>query len=123
MANQTSPRPESVRIGQVIYRITSDPDDWMKVEHSTQTKGYYGHTRNTEAVILINPEAAPSVAKLTLWHEIFHAMFEAAMGAPDWDALGKDKSAREEEVIRRLEAPTLNVLADNPELVAYLTAG
>lgn len=113
--------PKSVRIGQVEYRITSDPDEWMKVEHKTQTKGYYGHTQNTEALICLNPDAAPSVTRLTLWHEVMHAICESALGSPSWDALGKEKDDREESVIRTLEAPTLNVLADNPDLVAYLT--
>jgi hypothetical protein len=113
--------PISVRIGQVEYHITSDQDEWLKIEHKTQTKDYFGHTANVPAIIYLNPEAAPSVTRLTLWHEVLHAVFEAAMGAPSWDGLGKDKDEREESVIRLLEAPTLNVLADNPDLVAYLT--
>lgn len=112
--------PTTVRVGQVEYRVTSDADEWLKVEHRTQTKGYYGHTLHTEAVIYLNPDAAPTVARLTLWHEVLHAVLEAAAGAPDWENFGEDKDAREEALIRRLEAPTLNVLADNPELAAYL---
>ncbi len=42
--------------------------------------------------------------------------------APDWRHLGPDRLNREERVVRMLEAPTLNVLNDNPGLVAYLTA-
>lgn len=114
--------PKSIRVGQVVYMVTNDPDMWMQVEHHTQTKGYYGHTDNHRAIIYLNPETAFSVQRLTLWHEVLHAVLECAAGAPDWTDLGKDRDAREESVIRRIEAPTLNVLADNPELVKYLTA-
>lgn len=111
-----------MKVGPVVYRITSDPDEWLRVEHKTQTKGYYGHTENREAVIYLNPEADPAVTRLTLWHEILHALCETTMGSPDWRGLGKDHDAREESIIRAFEAPTLTVLRDNPEIVAYLTA-
>ena len=113
--------PLSVKVGPVAYRVTSDPDEWMRAEHDTQRSGYYGITRNTQAVIYLNPEADPAVTRLTLWHETLHALFEVTMGSPDWHGLGKTHNDREESVIRRLEGPTLTVLRDNPELVSYLT--
>ena len=48
-------------------------------------------------------------------------MCETVMGSPDWHGLGKEKSNREEAVVAAFESPTLLVLRDNPELVAYLT--
>jgi hypothetical protein len=44
------------------------------------------------------------------------------MGSPDWRGLGKEKVDREEAVVRAFESPTLLVLRDNPDVVAYLTA-
>jgi hypothetical protein len=120
MMSNALQHPLSVRVGQVIYEITSDPDRWLKIEHKTKTSGYYGHTEHKEATIYLNPEAAQSVTKLTLWHEVLHAVIEAAMGSPSWEGLGKEQGDREENVIRLLEAPTLNVLADNPDLVEFL---
>lgn len=111
--------PTSIRIGQVIYTVTADEDDWLRIEHRTRIHGAYGHTENRRARIYLNPDQPESQMKLTLWHEVLHALFEAAMGRPTWKKLGPD---REERVVRMLEAPTLNVLADNPELVAYLTS-
>ena len=116
--------PASVRIGTVAYRITNAPDEWMRVEHSTQTKGYYGHTQNTEAMIYLNPGATPDVQRLTLWHEILHALAETVMGSPDFRNLPgapESKDAAEEAVIRMWEHSTLAVLRDNPDLVAFLT--
>ena len=122
----TGSLPETVTIGTVTYRITQDPGEWQTIEHQTQTKGYYGHTQHTEATIYLNPNAAPTVTRLTLWHEIFHCIDETALGDPDWRALNgnpEDKAAAEETVIRMLEHPTLAVLRDNPDLVEYLVAG
>ena len=113
--------PASIRVGSVTYRVTTDPDDWMRFEHKNQSKGAYGHTEHLEATIFVNPETTPDVQRLTLWHEVMHAMHEAVMGAPDWHGLGKGKIDREEAVISALESPTLLVLRDNPELVTYLT--
>jgi len=120
--HSTPPMPTSIRVGAVTYTVSLDPDEWVKIEHQTQTNGYYGHTQNTPARIFINPEASPDVVRLTLWHEVMHALCETTMGSPGWDHLGKDKDAREEAVIRKFEHPTLQVLRDNPDLVAYLTA-
>lgn len=114
--------PASVRIGAVTYTVTIDPDTWLRYEHEAQSKGYYGHTEHRTATILINPEATPDVARLTLWHEIQHALCETTMGSPDWLNIGETKVDREEAVIRAFESPTLLVLRDNPDLVDYLTA-
>lgn len=114
--------PASVKVGPVTYTITRDPDDWMRIEHSTQTKGYYGHSNHHDARIYLNPATTEDVTKLTLWHEVLHAAFETMMGSRDWRHLGKEHDDREESIIRAIEAPTLTVLAENPELVAYLTS-
>lgn len=119
------PVPSTIRVGVVTYTVATDRDSWMRIEHKTQTKGYYGHSEHTEAHIYLNPDAAPDVTRLTLWHEILHCLGETVMGDPNWRELGgnpEDKDAAEEVVIRMLEHPTLAVLRDNPELVAYLTA-
>jgi len=114
--------PASIRVGSVVYTVTIDPDDWMRVEHKVQSKGDYGHTQNLGATIYVNPAATPDVQRLTLWHEVMHAMCETVMGSPNWLDLGEGNAEREESVVRTLESPTLLVLRDNPALVAYLTA-
>ena len=116
------PMPTAVRVGPVTYRVTTDPDDWVRVEHKVQTKGDYGHTLNIEATIYINPEATPDVQRVTLWHEVMHALCTAVMGSPDWRNLGKKKGDREEAVVSAFESPIVLVLRDNPDLIAYLLA-
>lgn len=121
----SAPMPSEVRVGTVVYKVTADADDWMRIEHSTKTSGYYGHTQNTEATIYLNAGATPDVQRLTLWHEVLHALAETVMGSPDFRNLPgapDSKSDAEESVVRMFEHSTLAVLRDNPELVAYLTA-
>jgi hypothetical protein len=117
--------PATVQIGTVAYRVTATPDDWMRIEHATQRKGDYGHASHNDAVIYVNPETPPDVQRLTLWHEVLHCLNETVMGDPSWLALSGNPEtllAAEEVVVRMWEHPTLAVLRDNPELVAYLTA-
>lgn len=117
-----APMPTRITIGTVTYTVTIDPDDWMRIEHNSRKFDDYAHTKHNIATIYLNPDQAPSVLPLTLWHEVLHALAETCMGAPDWRGLGKDKDDREESVIRAWEHPTLAVLRDNPQLVAYLTS-
>jgi len=113
--------PSTIRVGSVTFRVTIDPDDWLRIEHKNLSNGNYGYTGFHEATMYINPESTPDTQRLTLWHEVMHALCEVAMGSPNWHHLGKEKSDREEAVVRAFESPTLLVLRDNPELVAYLT--
>lgn len=114
--------PTQVMVGVVCYQISADPDDWMRIEHQEQRNGGFGFTEARRARIYLNPDQPESQMRLTLWHEVLHAVFESGMGRPSWTKLGGSTFDREERVVRMLEAPTLNVLADNPDLVAYLTA-
>jgi hypothetical protein len=114
------PHPTSVRIGTVTFKVTSDRDDWMQIEHATQKKGYYGHTDPKAATIYLSPETALEQTRLTLWHEVLHALHETVMGSPSWQGLSEDAREAEERVVLRWEHPTLAVLRDNPDLVAYL---
>jgi len=112
--------PTEVLIGTITYTVSMDRDDWLRLEHRTQTKGSYGHVDHTTARIYINPKASPDVARLTLWHEVMHALCQSVMGSPDWRSLGAEPWDREESVVRAFESPTLQVLRDNPELAIYL---
>jgi len=114
--------PSTIRVGSVTYAVTLDPDEWVRYEHKEQKTGFYGHTDHETASIYLSPETVPDVQRQTLWHEVLHTVCEVPMGSPDWRGLGKEKSDREEAVVRAFESPTLLVLRDNPKLVAYLTA-
>lgn len=105
--------------------MSLDADEWMRLEHANQRTGNYGETTHRGAVIYLNPDQADDVVRLTLWHEVLHALSVAVMGDPDFRSLpGNPDSSdtAQEAVVRMLEHPTLAVLRDNPDLVAYLTS-
>lgn len=117
--------PQSVRVGTIEYRVSRDADEWMRLEHANQRSGEYGRTQHREATIYLNPDTTADVTRLTLWHEVLHALSVAVMGDPDWRMLPGAPDSHfdaNEAVVRMLEHPTLAVLRDNPDLVAYLTS-
>src|SRR5690554_5135815 len=98
--------PATIRVGTVTYRVTNDPDEWMRFEHETTQRDAYGMANHKRAIIALNPESTDDVSRMTLWHEVLHALRETAMGSPDWRHLGKDHDTREESIVRAFEAPT-----------------
>ena len=124
-ATPTAPAdlPPTIRIGAVEYTVDATRDGWAaSCAESGKSSGDLGRTHSLTSRIFLNPDQSPSNHRLTLLHEAMHAMCESALGSPDWHGLGKSPSAREESVIRTWEAPLLNLLRDNPTLIAYLTA-
>ena len=109
--------PPSVRVGTVTYRISNTPEDWA---HATDATGKVGETDHTAGLIRLKPGMTGGVLRITLWHEVIHALMWAVLGGPKWDNLGDDEEAREEFIVARMEHPTLAVLRDNPALVRYL---
>lgn len=122
MAQTDFTHPTSLKIGPVTYTVTSDINEWTALERQENRLGGYGKSAHRTAMIYLNPDTTESVLRLTLWHEVLHALFETTMGSPSWLMLAENDFDREEEVVRKLEAPTLTVLRDNPELASYLLA-
>jgi hypothetical protein len=117
-AERPTDYPRRIRVGTVTYRVSDTPEDW---QHASDAVNKVGETDHMAGVIRLKPGMAPSVLRITLWHEVLHAIMWSVLGGPRWDHLGDDPDDREEYVVARLEHPTLAVLRDNPGLVAYLT--
>ena len=87
--------PPSVRVGTVTYRVTDDPDEWIRKEHAEQDKSKLGRTEHREATIWLDPDAAPTVKRQTLWHEVMHALAGEFNGVFVPTGKYADKSPRE----------------------------
>lgn len=118
----TASMPKTIRIGTVIFKVTDDPDEWMRKEHEEQNKRMIGRTDTRETTIYICPNLSIEMKRTVLWHEVLHALCAVVMGMPRWSskAMGTTAFDREEFVVSAWEYPTLSVLRDNPSLADFL---
>jgi hypothetical protein len=109
--------PEHVTVGPIRYRITDDSDDWHAYEKDGGGKFNLGATWFSRGMIVLNPNkfANDQVRRVTVLHELLHAIADAA-GHPDKGKL------TEERWIDRVDSLLLDTLQRNPELVAWLLA-
>ena len=114
-AKKPVPLPKSVKIGSQVWEITE-----QKRKHNAEfLDGTYGYTIDKDNTIIIDSEMAASVKRVTLFHEILHAVRFIFGGSYK---PGKATSYEEWEhyFIGLYEEPVLMVLRDNPELLAFL---
>ncbi len=102
--------PRHVQVGQVKYRVKWSRKAWK----ANETKGLIGLSDHNRALILLHPDSSPDVRRLTLLHEVMHALNTTCMADPRWS-----KQNTEERVIRQWEHAFLQFVADNPSTVAY----
>ena len=97
--------PTSIKVGPVTYDVR------------VQNMGDRGQTDPETGVITIADHLGPGRARVTLLHEVMHAM-HLHCGAVIINS--DDADDCEENLIRLWSGPLLMVLRDNPALVAYL---
>lgn len=130
-ASRKPAAPREVRIGPIVYKIYYDDGaEWTQAQlrAAKQDAGegdphhiLYGYTMNSQQWISINPDLPEPQRRLTLTHELFHAM-HTVIGDPLDVMIDKEEGADIEEYMAAvMAAPMLSMLRDNPELVAYLT--
>lgn len=99
--------PESIKVGAMTYRV------------DVQNMADRGQTDRDAGVITISNRLGPGRARVTLLHEVMHAMH----GHTGQVIIAGDTADDcEENLISLWSGPLLGVLRDNPELVAFLTA-
>ena len=106
--------PAKVKVGPHTYTVVVDRSaiDRLSVEGGDRRLGECDAQRLT---ITVDPDQAPSQLADTLVHELLHACFDL-IGA------GEDVTGDvEERLVRRLAPVVVQVVADNPRLVAWLT--
>lgn len=98
--------PERVVVGPYTYTIEADRD--FTDSHNSWAHIQYGRQR-----IRFDPDTRPDRLRVAIIHEVLHAIHDLTHTAGEkWE---------ESQVTQ--DAPLIvQVLRDNPELVAYLTA-
>lgn len=105
--------PSSVRIGSQVWSVS-------EVKRKNQPDGeHYGFTNDKDASITIDSELPLGLKRVTLLHEILHAIRFTFGGS---FSPSKNTSFEEWEHywIGLYEEPLVMVLRDNPELVEFL---
>lgn len=105
--------PKSVKIGSQVWEISE-----QKRKHAMDN--HYGVTNGKDNSIVIDAELSPSMARVTLFHELLHAIritFGGSLTPNKWT----DFYEAEHFWIGTYEEPVVAMLRDNPELVKYLT--
>ena len=110
-----APMPKTIKIGSQVWEISE-----QKRKHNAEfLDGTYGYTIDKDNTIILDSEMANSVKRVTLFHEILHAVRFIFGGS---FKPGKSTTYEEWEhyFIGLYEEPMLMVLRDNPELLAFL---
>jgi hypothetical protein len=113
--------PARLRIGHLAYTVTvSDAEvDKTSNEEKTTLSGFSEHHRQR---IVLREDNVPDYQAETLLHEILHQCLRVCGVNPDSDAKAGVADV-EERTVSSMSGPLLAALRDNPDLVAYLTAG
>lgn len=101
--------PNEVVIGPLVFRVTDDELEHRRAD-ATDGDDTFGRIQYGKGFIILDHEQAPSHKRLSLLHECLHGCWHLS------DAGHMD----DEDAIRRLSAPLLDMLRRNPDLVAYL---
>lgn len=108
--------PTSVRVGALTYTLSDDRATLLE-RCAADASALFGQTDHNACTIIIDGRLAECQKRDTVLHEVTHVIVATVGLADEW---GVD---REEAVVRRMTPMLLSVLRDNPDLVAYLTAG
>lgn len=115
-----APRPTSVKVGFYELAILWIADDQWTVPNGNDP-GLQGSADMQDGCIRmrVQKDVHEQLLRETLWHEILHACWWH-MGLSD-HPVAQDKD-QEEEIIKRITHASLQVLQDNPDVMAYLSA-
>lgn len=112
----TPPRlPSHIHVGPLSYEVTQDRTAWLEAAVREGSE-VYGTTDHAKCLIVVDPKQVLGQRRDTLLHETLHCLTEITGLASE---LGPDN---DERLVRRLTPMLLDVLRNNPRLVAYLMA-
>jgi hypothetical protein len=105
--------PKSVKIGTQVWEITE-----QKRKHSV-SNDHFGFTSSTNNTIVLDSEQVSSMKRVTLFHELLHAI-KITFGGSYQPGKGTSFDEFEHYFIGLYEEPVILMLQDNPELLEFL---
>lgn len=110
--------PSKVKIGAQVFDI-----EWAAThEDAMLTDSSYGYTQDERNIIVINKDLHETKLKITLFHEILHAV-RMVNEAPTKPQPGADYTEWEHYFIGIYENALLAVFQDNPKIAKWLLQG
>jgi|GEM_PF-3502597 hypothetical protein len=105
------PLPDNVQIGPLVFRVTDDELEKRRAD-ATDGDDTFGRIEYGKGLIILDYEQSASHKRMALLHECLHGCWHVS----------EPGHLDDEDAIRRLSAPLLDMLRRNPVLVAYLLA-
>lgn len=111
--------PNKIKVGTQTFEVVEKK---RKHDVDIRDNGTYGYCIDKDNTIIIDIEMPLSMKRVTLFHEIFHAIRFVYGGSHKPN--GKTTSYEEWEHywIGLYEEPYIQVFRDNPDLVTFLTS-
>lgn len=119
-ARKFAPRPESVLVGFLNYRIEYlDETEWLAANEDNEAGGTSRHTQASIRVRMQSEHAEQNIRE-TLLHEITHCVWGTTGVNQLVDSWTPESDKIEEVVISMTTPALLFVLQQNPVVMAYL---
>lgn len=118
-----APRPTSVKIGHMEYAIHwINESDWTVPNGNDP--GLQGIFLQNQGRINIRmqPDVHEQTLRETLWHEVVHGCWWF-MGLANSPVDPSRSEEHEEDLVMRITHCSFMVMQDNPDVMAYLSAG
>lgn len=107
--------PKSIKIGTQKWEVIEQ----KRKHNSAFIDGTYGYTVDKDNTIVLDIDMAPSAKRVTLLHEILHAI-RFTYGGSYVPPKGTPYTDWEHYFIGLYEEPLLTVLQENPDLITFL---
>jgi hypothetical protein len=124
-----SPRPETVKVGPLLYRVLWDADEIKRHSDARAEEGgeWAAFSNHEDLVIGINPAHHLHAQRHSLVHELLHCCLRLGGVWPDayarlWTRGKEYGPGVEEHTVSGMAGPLLGVLMDNPHVTEWLTA-
>jgi hypothetical protein len=123
MASARVPRPTSVKVGIINYKIKYCTEvDWERYGNDNEAGGLT-RNRQQEIHVLLIHDADEVIYQEVLLHEIQHAVWSTTMMSHhDFRNDISDGEGVEEVAIRMTTPLLMMVLRDNPQVFRYITS-